>query len=109
MDTTAAPSLTDQVRRLLEAVKGELRAEGWRGWLAVPMTLLMWVRTRRERREAEAAGKLFVGMLEQLLMLLRHFQWRTPLWYLLRFRSSSPPECRCLHLYYRLVSLRLIH
>jgi hypothetical protein len=71
---TAATTLADHLRRLLEAVKGEVRAEGWRGLLAGPMALLMWMRTRRMRKEIEVAAKHFAAMMEQLLVLLEDYR-----------------------------------
>jgi hypothetical protein len=69
-----AHNLADPFRRLLEAVKEALRADGRRGWLAGPLALLMWISTRRMRKEIEAAAKQFVAMLEQLVVLLDDFR-----------------------------------
>jgi hypothetical protein len=74
METTAAASLTDQFRRLIEAVKGAFGLERRRGLLAGPMAPLFWLRARRMRREAEAAAKQFVVMMEQFLVLLKDFR-----------------------------------
>ena len=74
MEPTAAASLTDQFRHLLVAVKGAFGLEGRRGLLAGPLALLVWFRTRRMRREAEAAAKQFVALIEQLVVLLEQFR-----------------------------------
>jgi hypothetical protein len=47
-----SPTLTDYLRHLLEVVKEACGKEGRRGLLAGPMALLMWIRTRRMRKEA---------------------------------------------------------
>ena len=68
------PDLADPFRRLLEAVTGALRAEGRQGWLGGAIGLLLWMRTRRMRREREAALEQFKALLEQFLALLEDFR-----------------------------------
>ena len=55
--------------------------EGRWGWLAGPMALLTWVRTRRERREAAEAMQAFQGLVEAFLTMLEDF------------RAGRLPEC----------------
>ena len=62
------------LRRLLEAVKEACGREGRRGWLTVPMTLLMWLRTRRERQEAAAAMAAVQGLLGAFIGLIEDFR-----------------------------------
>jgi hypothetical protein len=68
------PDLAYHLRRLIEAVKGACAEERRWGWLAGPVALLTWIRTRRMRREREAALEQFKGMLEGLLGLLEDFR-----------------------------------
>jgi len=71
----AHPDLACQLRRLLEAVKGAACGlEGrWR-WLGAPLMLVMWFRTRRERREAADAMRAVQGLLEAFLGLVEDFR-----------------------------------
>ena len=71
---SALPDLACHLRRLLEAVKDACGVEGRRGWLAAPMALLMWIRTRRARKEAAMALEQFKALMEQLLVLLEDFR-----------------------------------
>ena len=68
------PDLAYHLRRLLEVVKGACAEEGRWGWLAGPVALLTWIRTRRERREAAMAMEAVKGLLEGLLVLLEDFR-----------------------------------
>ena len=77
----AHPDLASHLRRLLEAVKEACAVEGRWGWLAGPMALLTWVRTRRERREAAEAMQAFQGLVEAFLTMLEDF------------RAGRLPEC----------------
>ena len=70
----ALPDLAQSLRRLLEGVKEACGVEGRWGWLAGPMALLTWLRTRRERREAALAMAAFQGLVEQLLSMLEDFR-----------------------------------
>lgn len=70
----ALPDLAQSLRRLLEGVKEACCVEGRWGWLAGPMALLTWLRTRRERREAALAMAAFQGLVEQLLSMLEDFR-----------------------------------
>ena len=74
MKTPSAPSLTDRCRGLLEAVLGACGLEQGRGLLAGPLALLMWIRTRRLRKEAAAFAEHFRVLMEQLLALLEAYQ-----------------------------------
>lgn len=65
MNTSAAHSLADHARRLLETVRGTYARDARRALFAGPMALLMWIRTRRMRKETEAAAKLFAEMMQQ--------------------------------------------
>jgi len=68
------PDLAYHLRRLIETVKGACAEEGRWGWLAGPVALLTWIRTRRERREAAMAMEAVKGLLEGLLGLLEDFR-----------------------------------
>jgi hypothetical protein len=68
------PDLAYHLRRLLEVVKGACAEEGRWGWLAGPVALLTWIRTRRERREAAMAMEAVKGLVEALLGLLEDFR-----------------------------------
>jgi hypothetical protein len=75
MFMTAATNLADYLHRLLEAVKEACGMNGrWPGLLAGPIALLVWIRTRRMRKEIEAAAKHFATMMEQLLVLLEEYR-----------------------------------
>ena len=82
----AHTDLTCHLRRLREAVKGTACAlEGrWR-WLAAPMALVVWVLTRRERREAAETMRAMQGMLEAFLAIFEDFRAG-------RLPASAPPE-----------------
>src|SRR5690349_11649240 len=71
----AHTDLTCHLHRLLEVVKGTACAlEGrWR-WLARPMALVVWVLTRRERREAAETMRAMQGMLEAFLAMFEDFR-----------------------------------
>src|SRR5690242_10543648 len=69
------PDMAAQLRGLLEVVKGAACAiEGRWGWLAAPMLLVRWIRTRRERREAAEAVRAFQGLVEGFLGMLEDFR-----------------------------------
>jgi hypothetical protein len=68
------PDLADHFRRLFEALKEAWGAEGRRGVLAGPVALLIWIRTRRLRKEAEAWLEQFRVLMEQLVVLLEQFR-----------------------------------
>ena len=75
MTTPAHPDMAWHLRRLLEAVTGAARGlEGRWGWLTGPLALMMWVLTRRERREAAEAMAAVQGLLEAFLGLLEDFR-----------------------------------
>ena len=67
------PNLADRFRSLLEEVKGAL-GERRRGLLGGPLALLMWIRTRRERKEAEAALEQVKALLQAFVALLEELQ-----------------------------------
>jgi hypothetical protein len=70
-ETRTLPDLADRFRCLLNAVTGALCSERrWWGWLGGPMALLVWMRTRRMRREAAAMLEQFKALIERLLALL---------------------------------------
>ena len=75
MTNPAHPDMAWHLRRLLETVKeAACGLEGrWR-WLAGPMALLTWMRTRRERREAAEAMAAVQGLLQGFLTLLEDFR-----------------------------------
>jgi hypothetical protein len=73
-ETPTLPNLADHLRRLLEAVQDACGMGRRRGLLAGPMALLMWICTRRMRKEIEAAAKQFAAMMERLLVLLEDFR-----------------------------------
>ena len=64
------PDLAHHLRLVLEAVTGACGSEGRWGWLAGPMTLLTWIRTRRERRERAEALEQFKALAEAFVALL---------------------------------------
>ena len=66
----ALPDLSWYLRSLREAVKVACDAKRSRGWLALPMVLLTWMRTRREREEREAALEQFRVLAEAFVALL---------------------------------------
>jgi hypothetical protein len=69
------PDMAWHLRRLLEVVTGAARGlEGRWGWLTGPLALVMWFRTRRERREAAEAMAAVQGLLEAFLGLLEDFR-----------------------------------
>jgi hypothetical protein len=68
---SALPDLAHCLGRLLETVKEACGVEVRRGWLAGPMALLIWVRTRRERKERAAALEAFKALLEEFLAVLK--------------------------------------
>jgi hypothetical protein len=75
MQTTAVASLTDHFRRFLEAVQEACGLPGTRRLLAAPMALLLWIRTRRMRKEAAAAmAEAFRALMEQFAVLLEDFR-----------------------------------
>ena len=71
------PNLADRFRSLLEGLMGALDRER-RGWFGGPLALLMWIRTRRERKEAEAALEQVKAMLGQFVVLLQELQAASP-------------------------------
>ena len=79
------PDLAYHLRSLLEAVKEACAEKGRWGWLAAPVALLTWIRTRRERREREVAVEQFKGLLEGLLGLLEDFRAG-------KLTAETPPE-----------------
>jgi len=76
MSIAATNSLTDKFRCLLEAVTGACEREKRWGLLAGPMALLMWFRTRRERKEAAAAMEQIKGLLTEFVALLEEAKAR---------------------------------
>jgi hypothetical protein len=69
------PDMVSHLRGLLEAVKAAACAiEGRWWWLAAPMLLVTWIRTRRERREAAEAMRAFQGLLEGFLGFVEEFR-----------------------------------
>jgi hypothetical protein len=68
-ETRTHPDLADWIRLLLEAVTGASCAEGWRGRVRGPMTLLLWIATPRKRKQAAAAQKAIKELGEELLVL----------------------------------------
>ena len=75
MEPTAVASLTDRFHRFLEAVREACGLDGRRGLLAGPMALLLWIRTRRMRKEAAAAvAEAFQALMEQFAVLLEDFR-----------------------------------
>ena len=74
--TTPAPQLdlAWHLRRLLEAARESCGQNGRWKWLARPMTLLMALWTRRERREAADAMAAVQGVLEGFIGLLEDFR-----------------------------------
>jgi len=63
------PTLSDHLHRLLEAVKDACGVEGRRGLFAGPMALLVWLQTRRMRKEAAAMAEQFKLLLERFVVL----------------------------------------
>ena len=74
-ENSAFPTtLTGQLRCLIDAVRESCGLHGPRGLFALPMALWMWVRSRRMRREIEAAARQFVALAETLVALLEDFR-----------------------------------
>jgi hypothetical protein len=67
-------TLTGQLRCLIDAVRESCGLRGPRGLFALPVALWMWVRSRRMRREIEAAARQFVALAETLVALLEDFR-----------------------------------
>jgi hypothetical protein len=75
MQTTAVASLTDHFHRFLKAVQEACGLHTGRGLLAAPMALLLWIRTRRMRKEAAAAmAEAFQALIQQFAVLLEDFR-----------------------------------
>jgi hypothetical protein len=75
MQTTAVASLTDHFHRFLEAVQEACGLHAGRGLLTAPMALLLWIRTRRVRKEAAAAmAEAFQALMQQFTVLLEDFR-----------------------------------
>jgi len=68
------PDLAGTFRHLLQVVTDALGAERRRGLLAGPLALLMWMRTRRMRKEREEALAQFRVLIEEFLALLEDFR-----------------------------------
>jgi len=74
-ENSAFPTtLTGQLRCLIDAVRESCGLHGPRGLFALPMALWMWVRSRRMRREIEAAARQFAALAETLVALLEDFR-----------------------------------
>jgi hypothetical protein len=75
MQTTAVASLTDHFHRFLEAVKEACGLQTGQGLFAGPMALLLWIRTRRMRKEAAAAmAEALRALMQEFTVLLEQFR-----------------------------------
>jgi len=74
-ENPALSALTDHFRRFLEAVKAACGLHARPGPLAGPMALLMWIRTRRMRKEAAAMMEQALrALMEQFAVLLDEYR-----------------------------------
>jgi hypothetical protein len=75
MEPTAVAALTDHFHRFVQAVKEACGLPASRGLLAAPMALIMWICTRRIRKEAAAAmADSLQALTHQLAVLLEQFR-----------------------------------